>query len=153
MGERLNIRKATLREWRQEFARHLREQGIAANATERAVRGVSRTRKSDGIYRAILRGKSTHLRYRVETVASELAKGRFKIEPGKAKLLATRTAVKRGWRAVSDILAGQGNKDLAAKVVQFAQWMPLPKTEKEQLAMQLRDQPRLRRVEWGAAVR
>jgi len=29
-GVRLNIRKATLREWRQEFARHLRIQGIAA---------------------------------------------------------------------------------------------------------------------------
>ena len=37
-GVRLNIRKATLRDWRQQFAAHLREQGIAANATERAVR-------------------------------------------------------------------------------------------------------------------
>ncbi|MGH9356242.1 MAG: relaxase/mobilization nuclease domain-containing protein, partial [Terriglobia bacterium] len=32
-GERLNVRKATLREWRQEFARHLRALGVAANAT------------------------------------------------------------------------------------------------------------------------
>jgi hypothetical protein len=32
-GERLNIRKATLREWRREFAANLRELGIAANAT------------------------------------------------------------------------------------------------------------------------
>jgi len=47
-GERLNIRKATLREWRQEFARHLREQGIAANATERAVRGQTQASKLDG---------------------------------------------------------------------------------------------------------
>src|SRR5665213_616275 len=38
-GRRLNIRKATLRGWRQQFAAHLRAQGIAANATERAVRG------------------------------------------------------------------------------------------------------------------
>ena len=38
-GVRLNIRKATLRHWRQEFARHLRALGVAANATERAVRG------------------------------------------------------------------------------------------------------------------
>src|SRR5204862_2043512 len=48
-GERLNIRKATLREWRREFALHLRDQGIAANATERAVRGETRTRKTGGI--------------------------------------------------------------------------------------------------------
>jgi len=50
-GERLHIRKATLREWRREFARHLRALGVAANATERAVRGNSRTPKLDGIYR------------------------------------------------------------------------------------------------------
>ena len=33
-GIRLNVRKATLREWPREFARHLQVQGIAANATE-----------------------------------------------------------------------------------------------------------------------
>src|SRR6202050_3390219 len=42
-GARLNIRKATLREWRREFARHLRALGVAANATERGVRGESRS--------------------------------------------------------------------------------------------------------------
>ena len=152
-GERLNIRKATLREWRQEFARHLREQGIAANATERAVRGASRTRKSDGIYRALLRGESTHIRNRVEKVAMASSKGQMRIEPGKAKLLETRTAVERGWRAVSEILAGHGNKDLAAQVGRFAERLPLPKTENEQLAVQLLDQARLRRIGRGDAAR
>jgi hypothetical protein len=37
-GVRLNIRKATLRGWREAFAGHLRTQGIQANATQRAVR-------------------------------------------------------------------------------------------------------------------
>jgi len=32
-GRRLNIRKATLWEWRRDFARHLRAHGVAANAT------------------------------------------------------------------------------------------------------------------------
>jgi hypothetical protein len=36
-GIRLNIRKATLREWRRDFAQYLRDVGIEANATERAV--------------------------------------------------------------------------------------------------------------------
>jgi hypothetical protein len=48
-GQRLNIRKATLREWRRDFAAALRKQGIAANATERAVRGVTGSSKKDGI--------------------------------------------------------------------------------------------------------
>jgi len=37
-GVRMNIRKATLRGWREGFARHLRAQGIDANATRRVVR-------------------------------------------------------------------------------------------------------------------
>lgn len=37
-GPRLNIRTATLRGWREEFARHLRAQGIEANATRWAAR-------------------------------------------------------------------------------------------------------------------
>ena len=37
-GKRLNIRKSTLREWRQDFAKYLREYGVEANATERRTR-------------------------------------------------------------------------------------------------------------------
>src|SRR5207248_7596546 len=74
-GVRLNIRKATLREWRREFARQLRALGIAANATQRYVRGETGPRKSDGIYRASIRGQSTHMRERAEAGARELAKG------------------------------------------------------------------------------
>ena len=52
-GKRLNIRKATLRGWRALFAQHLRAHGVAANATERAVRGRTRSGLKDGIHRAL----------------------------------------------------------------------------------------------------
>ena len=133
-GVRLNIRKATLRAWRHEFARHLRQQGIAANATERAVRGEIRVHRTDGIYRASLRGDSSHARARVEAVASELLMGRVRIEPGKSALTETRRAVERGWRATMNILQTLGHPGLAAEVQGFIQKMPLPMTEKEQLA-------------------
>ncbi len=133
-GVRLNIRKATLREWRREFARHLREQGIAANATERAARGEPRTTKLDGIYRAARRGDSTHIRARIELVASELRKGSLQTEPGRPKLMDTRKEVERGWRATSDILFAQGRPELAAQVLRHLDRMPPPRTEKEQLA-------------------
>lgn len=133
-GVRLNIRKATLREWRREFARHLRDQGIAANATERAVRGESRTHKKDGIYRAAERGDSAHMRSRAEAVASELTKGHLQVESGKAKILETRKEVENGWRGVSEILAAQGHIELAAQVNRFVSGMPKPRTDKEQLA-------------------
>src|SRR5579864_1469921 len=64
-GVRLNIRKATLRDWRREFARHLRAQGISANATEKAVRGATRANLSDGMYRAMQRGASRRIREHV----------------------------------------------------------------------------------------
>src|SRR6267378_2191611 len=96
-GNRLNIRRATLREWRREFARRLREQGVAANATERAVRGETRPQKADGIYRAALRGDSTHHHARAEVVARELAGGQVRTESGKNRLLETRRNVVRGW--------------------------------------------------------
>src|SRR5262249_44732795 len=95
-GERLNIRKATLREGRREFARRLREQGVAANAPERAVRGETRTHKLDGIYRATLRGDSTHTRARTEAVAAKLLHGNVGAEPGQLKLLETRTMTEGG---------------------------------------------------------
>src|SRR5689334_23616491 len=92
-GRRLRIRNDTLRGWRSEFARHLREQGVAANATERAVRGENRPQKTDGIYRAARRGASTHWRRRAELVARELGNGGLTVEPGATSLLETRREV------------------------------------------------------------
>jgi len=143
-GERLNMRKATLREWRSEFACHLREHGIAANATERAVRGESKTHKRDGIYRAMRRGESTHLRARVDAVAKDLRDGTFRTEPGKTTLLDTRKEVERGWQAVRYLLASQGQHALATQVSRFVGQLPSAKTERERLAEQLLDHVRTR---------
>jgi hypothetical protein len=144
-GARLNIRKATVREWRREFARHLREQGIAANATDRAVRGESRTHKPDGIYRASLRGESTHMRARAEAVASELTKGNLRVEAGNAKLMETRKEVERWWRATSDILLREGQAELAAHARRFVDQMPPAMTDKERIAGELSErEPRVR---------
>ena len=59
-GQRLYLRKATLRQWREGFASHLRALGVAANATPRYVRGEITPQKPDGIYRARARVESTH---------------------------------------------------------------------------------------------
>jgi hypothetical protein len=133
-GQRLNIRKATLREWRSEFARHLRDQGIAANATPRYVRGETKPQKSDGIYRAALRGESSHMRARTESVGRELAKGGLPAEPGKAKLLETRREAGRAWQDVSDNLIREGQSDLSAQVRRFADGMHPPMTDRDWLA-------------------
>jgi Relaxase/Mobilisation nuclease domain len=136
-GERLHIRKATLRAWRREFARHLRELGVPANATERAVRGATRIDKKDGVYRAGLRGDSKHIRTRTEAVARELSAGTLRVEPGAAQLATTRRAVQFTWHKVSDALAHDGQRALASEVRRFVKQMPAPLTEKQQLAADL----------------
>jgi hypothetical protein len=133
-GVRLNIKKATLRHWRSEFARNLRFLGVPANATERAVRGETRKAKKDGIYRPSLRGDSTYVRAQAEAVAAELLKGDIRVEPGKRTLVETRRHVERGWRATSDILLSQGQPELAAQVRRFVDQMPTPRTDKERIA-------------------
>jgi hypothetical protein len=136
-GERLHIKKHTLRRWRQEFARHLREQGIEANATERAPRGVSKTTKHDAIYRAARRGDSWHMRNCLEALVDEMARGSIRVEAGKTKVLHTRKDVVEGWRAVSEILVREGRRELARDVQRFVQNMPPARTENELLAAQL----------------
>lgn len=136
-GERLNIRKATLRGWRQEFARHLRALGVPANATERAVRGENRSPKLDGIYRAEQRGDSWRVRARDEGVGGELHSDRFRAEPGKETLVQTRNEVARGWREVSETLAAQGQIDRTAEIMRFVERMPPPRTDLEMIAEEL----------------
>jgi hypothetical protein len=136
-GGRLNIRKATLREWRREFARHLRDQGIAANSTERAVRGESRTHKKDGIYRAAERGDSTYIRAKAAAVMSDLANGDLRPESGKSKLIANRKEIERAWYATADTLLAQGLPDLALQIRSFVAQMPEAETDKEFTAKEL----------------
>ena len=137
-GERLNIRKATLRSWRQEFARHLRALGVAANATERAVRGENRSPKLDGIYRAEQRGESWRVQSRVAEVGREFSGEKLRNEPGKKALFETRTAIARGWWEASETLAAQRQRELAKEVVRFVGRMPRPRTDREVIAEELR---------------
>jgi hypothetical protein len=120
-GVRLNIKKPTLRRWRLEFARHLRDQNIAANATARAMRGEVRESKPKPIYHTERRGASTGQRRREE--------------PG--KLVAARKALEQRWQAIRASLIGQGRQDLAEEVGRFLDALPPRGTGREQLAPQL----------------
>jgi hypothetical protein len=136
-GERLNIRKAILRAWRRDFADALRKQGVAANATERAVRGVTRNSNKDGIYRAMRRGDSTFFAERAYSVAHALRDGHLFADAGSVKVLTTRRHVERGWRQVEGLLERDGDRDLAQRVRRFVDQMPPPRTERQWIAAEL----------------
>lgn len=135
-GVRLSIHKATLRHWRQEFARHLRSHGVEANATERSVRGQSRAPQLDPIFRAAQRGESSYVAAREYEVARDLKTGSLDGSVA-ARLQQTRREVVSGWNAIREQLVVDGRHQLADAVRRFVNEMPPPRTEKAWLAQEL----------------
>lgn len=133
-GVRLNIKKETLRHWRSEFARNLRELGVAANATERAVRGQNRKGHRDGIYRATLRGESVYMRDQANASIAQPGGEYFDNEPGRRELLRTRERVENGWQSVAHQLLKDGRSDLAGEIQQFVTEFEPVRTEREHIA-------------------
>jgi len=143
-GKRLNIKKATLRAWRQQFAANLRELGVAANATERAVRGETRTHRSDGAWRAVNREGSTLIQERERRILRECGEGRPTIGAGEEKLKNTRDAVLDGWQGLSARLEADGDYELGSRIDSFVAQMPPAKTEKRLLIERSRAATRTR---------
>jgi hypothetical protein len=155
-GRRLNIRKATLRDWRQQFAANLRNLGVAANATERAVRGQSKSSLPDAVYRAAKDSnrESTYLQKRATMIYRDLRQqGHLAPERGKEKILATRRDVERGWRDTALILAAGGNQELAERVQRFVDQMPRPRTGSEMLLQGVLARDPTRKIEPDARTR
>lgn len=129
-GGRLNIRKADLRRWREQFARQLRRQGVDANATPVQIRGKLSDQQRDGIYRTALRSES-----RVEwkrarrAVAEAAAPLSWAVSVG--RIFDTANAVQRDWLITSTLLQKQGLGTLAAEVEQFRQLFSAPRTRHE----------------------
>ena len=134
--ERLHIDKARLREWRQDFARMMRDQGVAANATPRAVRGQSRGTEREARYRTHRRGSSYTLREEVQSIIRELSRTGTIHDPAHARLVETRKGVVAGWLGVAACLDRQGEIALAGDVRNFAKNMPPVLTDRERLAAQ-----------------
>ena len=159
-GRRLHIGKPMLREWREDFARTMREQGIAANATSRVIRGKNKGKARDGAFRAQRRGKSRAIRAKVTKIAAELAKNGRYSEPGRAALIEIRKAVVTNWMKIAEALDRQDEVVLAGDVRYFAQHLPPVFTAMENLAAQFvrhvtasRDAPRPARSTPDAPVR
>ena len=115
----------------------MRDQGVAANATPRVVRGRSKGVERDGHYRTTRRRTSYALRDKVEGVARELARSGTIRDPAHAKLAETRKVVVAGWRGVTALLEKQGETVLASEVRQFVKSLPPVLTDRERIASEL----------------
>jgi hypothetical protein len=144
-GRRLHIDKAMLREWRQDFARMMREQGIAANATPRSVRGQTKRGAKDVFYRTRRHARSYALQEKIDVVKRELTATRTISDPARARLLETRKAVVDAWNTVASRLEAHGDVVLGGEVRYFARHLPPVLTDRERLAVEMIQRARAKR--------
>jgi len=149
---RLCIYKATLRQWREQFAALLREEGVTANATARQVRGQMRTPYSTAVHHRLqaLQASaqwppeekdrhrapktSTLLQAKIEKVLRLLGTQEQVIDHGLEAMQRTRQGVLHDWRTTAQQLRGQGEANLAAQVDRFVESMPAVQTDARWLA-------------------
>ena len=136
LGQRLRIDKLCLREWREDFARLMRDQGIAANATPRAIRGENKKYPRERLFKAQRYGTSTALHDRVTGIATELSRSRTIVDPARDKLIETRKSLVSAWLKAAEVLDAQGEIILAGDVRYFVKHLPPVLTDRQRLAAQ-----------------
>jgi len=141
-GKRLHIKRGDPQLWREGFAMALERQGIAAEATPRATRGVIKK----GVNQII-----KHIRERGETPRVDQAKIREILEsfskddalsnpvarPWEEKIKNRQTYVRKAWLTAAKDLAiseAPADRELAKTIMAFVQEMPPMKTERHELA-------------------
>jgi len=144
-GRRLRIDKATLREWRQDFAQMMRDQGIAANATSRSARGQTKRAAKNVFYRTRRRGHSYAQQEEIDALKAELSATGTVSDPARARMLKTRNAIVAAWDAVASKLEAQGDVILGGDVRYFARHLPPVLTDRERVAAKMLDQTAARK--------
>lgn len=137
-GGRLNIQKVDLRRWREQFARHLRNHGLEANATPAQIRGRLSDHQKDGIYRAAQRGESRVEWEREGRALRATAAGETHQVPDLGRIVETAEAAQGDWLKTAAALKSQGLGDLAGDVEQFRQSLKVPLTRHERAVTAIR---------------
>ena len=159
-GSRLNPKKADLEAWRQDFARALRERGIAAEATPRRARGVTRKPERTAVRKLrerAERGQASLPRVR-RGAYLEAAKAAFgpagDAEPWEVATMRRTATVRAVYLAQARLLSTSpdaADRVLGAQVEAFVRSWPAPDTQRLALARQLRAANRELRRARGAA--
>jgi hypothetical protein len=154
LGRRLHIDKQRLRDWREDFAQLMREQGIAANAKPRAIRGESKKKPREALFKARRYRKSTAMRDRVIGIAKELSRSGTVADAARKRLLETRKSLVSTWMKAAQVLDAQGEVVLAGDVRYFAGHLPPVLTDRQRLAAQLISiTEKQRQIQWDGPER
>lgn len=143
--KRLNPRKADLQKWRELFAAKLIGQGIEANATPRAARGVTKKATQQAVIHINERSQTDRARQparvtqgQTQAAVDEL-NGKPKPEPFKPLLIEQRKQVLTEYGMVARELqkGTESDRALAVAVTRFAQTLPPVQTQHEKLVAEL----------------
>jgi hypothetical protein len=146
-GERLNPKKADLEAWRQSFAQALRERGVAAEATPRRARGITRKPERSALRKLRERHEAGHGEIgRVRRAAyGEAARAAFQGETIRMswehRLVERQAKVRALYLAQARLLSASpdpADRKLGASVDAFVRAMPAPDTQRLALARELR---------------
>jgi hypothetical protein len=149
-GARLNPRKADLQRWRERFAEHLTELGVAATATRREDRGFVKTHKKTPIYRAAQRapknpgasgldrglntgvGDSVFMRKKLEAIERELrARGSVTDRDVYRSLMNVRAQVNERYGEAIHWLRQQGREEEARRFDLMRRNLPPVRSERQ----------------------
>ncbi len=147
-GTRLHVKKGQPQKWRETFAKKLRQQGIEAEATARAPRGVVRKPTRQAILSLRKRGERPRVdEAKVRAALNEHSQKAEEGRPWEEKIKHRQTGIRKGWLTVAKDLAKSSDpqdQTLAEDVLKFVKTMPALKTERhqiqERLAKQLRQE-------------
>ncbi|WP_421937311.1 relaxase/mobilization nuclease domain-containing protein [Phenylobacterium sp.] len=146
-GSRLSPKKGDLAAWRQDFARALRERGIAAEATPRRARGITRKPERTAVRKLrerAERAQATLPRVRrgaYQAAAKAVFGAAVDAEPWEVATMRRRATVRAVYLAQARLLSTSPDADdraLGVQVEAFIRSWPAPDTQRLALARELR---------------
>jgi len=145
-GRRLSPRKADLESWRQRFAEKLRERGVAAEATLRRARGVTKKAERTPIRKMRERyergqGPAPRVLDAAYREAARLARGGSMERPWERRIVERQASVRSAYAAVAQALSRStdpADRALARDVNAFVKAMPQPATRRNELIRAIR---------------
>lgn len=138
-GKRLHIKRGDPQKWRETFAAELEKEGVEAEATPRAIRGI--VKKGIGIKSAIHKMRARGIipitdKEKVREAIEEIQGKRKTSKPWENKIKEKQTKIRKTWlQAAKELSKGddEEGKILAHKIISFVKNMPPLKTERHEI--------------------
>lgn len=151
-GRRLHVKKGDPQRWRETFALELERQGIDAEATPRATRGVIKKGVSQAIRHMREKGLTPEvdqdkIKEIIEDFSAEKAGSAPRPRPWEEKIKQRQTYVRKAWLTAAKDLNNSEvpeDRELGKNIARFVKDMPPMKTERHELQEKVASQLQMR---------